>query len=243
MTLRIQVLSDLHLEFHPDQGDAFVAELDPTDVDVLVVAGDLTIDKFLFNTLVQLSDLFPQVLMVCGNHEYYKSNRGRVHRKLEKAQARLSNFHWLHETAVTIDGQRFIGTTLWFSEDPLSVTYEHRLNDFLVIQGFRQWVYEANGKAVRWLQRTIEATDVVVTHHVPAFKGQGSRWKGSELSRFYVTDLTKEIEHLQPKLWCYGHTHDSQDFHIGATRLVCNPFGYKGYEENPDFDRKLIVEV
>ena len=36
--MRVQVLSDLHFEFHRDGGEEFVRLLDPTDVDVLVVA-------------------------------------------------------------------------------------------------------------------------------------------------------------------------------------------------------------
>ena len=38
--VRIQLMSDLHLEEHVDGGNAFIRQLDPQDVDVLVVAGN-----------------------------------------------------------------------------------------------------------------------------------------------------------------------------------------------------------
>jgi len=38
---RIQVLSDVHTEFYRDEGESFIAGLDPSGVDVLVLAGDI----------------------------------------------------------------------------------------------------------------------------------------------------------------------------------------------------------
>ncbi len=39
--MKVLVLSDLHLEFHKDDGLSFIESLN-TDVDVLVLAGDIT---------------------------------------------------------------------------------------------------------------------------------------------------------------------------------------------------------
>ncbi len=53
--------------------------------------------------------------------------------------------------------------------------------------------------------------------------------------------VSQIIEEQQPALWVHGHTHDSCDYHVGATRVVCNP---KGYEyENKAFDPELVVRV
>jgi hypothetical protein len=45
-----------------------------------------------------------------------------------------------------------------------------------------------------------------------------------------------------------GHTHDSFDYMLGKSRVVCNPRGYPinrgtGEYENPKFNSQLIVEV
>ena len=44
-------------------------------------------------------------------------------------------------------------------------------------------------------------------------------------------------------IWIHGHTHESFDYHIGKTRIVCNPRGYASIEENKGFrpDYTLVV--
>jgi hypothetical protein len=46
-------------------------------------------------------------------------------------------------------------------------------------------------------------------------------------------------------LWVHGHTHDSFDYRVGTTRVLCNPRGYArdGMVENPRFDPGLGVEI
>jgi hypothetical protein len=39
----------------------------------------------------------------------------------------------------------------------------------------------------------------------------------------------------------HGHTHDSVDYHVGGTRIVCNSHGYGN--ENPAFNPGLVIEV
>jgi hypothetical protein len=65
----------------------------------------------------------------------------------------------------------------------------------------------------------------------------------SALNPLFVCDLTDLIMRRQPGLWLHGHTHDSGDTQIGKTRLVCNPFGYAGRNQNPSFNDRLIIEV
>ena len=43
--MKLQIMSDLHLEMHADRGAEFIRELDPTGVDVLVLAGDITMAR------------------------------------------------------------------------------------------------------------------------------------------------------------------------------------------------------
>ena len=44
-------------------------------------------------------------------------------------------------------------------------------------------------------------------------------------------------------VWCHGHIHNSADYMIAETRVICNPRGYIGHELNPDFDPNLTVET
>lgn len=47
----------------------------------------------------------------------------------------------------------------------------------------------------------------------------------------------------RPLLWVHGHTHDSFDYMIGSTRVLCNPRGYIPEEANKQFDPALIVDL
>lgn len=41
----------------------------------------------------------------------------------------------------------------------------------------------------------------------------------------------------------HGHTHESFDYLVNGTRVMCNPRGYAPTELNPAFDPGLTVDV
>ena len=86
---------------------------------------------------------------------------------------------------------------------------------------------------------------VVVGHHAPSKQSTKPRYKNDVIMNGgYSSDLSEFIlDNPQIKLWTHGHTHDTFDYMIGSTRIVCNPRGYYGYEENPSFDPGILVEV
>ena len=73
---------------------------------------------------------------------------------------------------------------------------------------------------------------VVVGHHGVSMRSCAPRFHGDRIMNggFY-TELDDFMAYRpQIKLWIHGHTHDSFDYVIGETRVVCNPRGYIGYE-------------
>ncbi len=40
-----------------------------------------------------------------------------------------------------------------------------------------------------------------------------------------------------------GHTHDSFDYNINGTRVICNPRGYSTFDANPVFNPNLVIEI
>jgi len=44
-------------------------------------------------------------------------------------------------------------------------------------------------------------------------------------------------------LWVHGHMHESFDYEIYGTRVVCNPRGYEPEALNPDFRPDWIMEL
>jgi hypothetical protein len=44
-------------------------------------------------------------------------------------------------------------------------------------------------------------------------------------------------------LWTHGHTHESFDYVVNGTRVVCNPRGYAPMELNAAFDPVLTINL
>ncbi len=138
--MKIQLLSDLHLEVHPH----FVPMPAP-DADLLVLAGD--IGSYQNGSLLQDADFglarfsprhgWPvPVLFVPGNHEYDTQDFDQAHERLRNTCARLG-IVFLEREVITaaelfnaapgrttaldaIPPVRFIGTTLWTDFDALT---------------------------------------------------------------------------------------------------------------------------
>ncbi len=123
--MKIQLLSDLHLESHPG--------FEPTpaaDADVLVLAGDIGSyqDGSALSTrgdqdfgLGRFSPLrgWPvPVLFVPGNHEYDGLDFDAAHARLRQTCERLG-IGWLERESRVLQGVRFVGTTLWSDFDAL----------------------------------------------------------------------------------------------------------------------------
>ena len=242
--MRLQIMSDLHFEFHRDRGRSFVKGLDAQGVDALILAGDLATASGLADALTWFCERFPIVFYVMGNHELYGSPRTATRREVSRAAAHNQNLRVFDGRKVhDLGGRRFVGCTLWFGFDPENERYEHLLNDFEMIPRFRDWVYEVNRDHVAWLRKNVRAGDVVVTHHLPTERSIADRFRGSQLNRFFVCPID-DVLMRRPALWVHGHTHETMDYrHPSGTRVVCNPFGYAGHERNGAFVDRLIVEL
>lgn len=128
--MRIQLLSDLHLEVHPQ----FQPEPAP-DAQVLVLAGDigsyqsgslLPGDDFgleRFSPLPQYAGWPCPVIFVPGNHEYDAQDWDEAHLRLQRLCDRLGLI-WLERETTVLDGVRFVGTTLWTDFDAIALLDE-----------------------------------------------------------------------------------------------------------------------
>ena len=95
----------------------------------------------------------------------------------------------------------------------------------------------------RELEKPFDGLTVVVTHHAPSAKSLRGDYGEGLTPAMYAADLEPLILEHQPALWLHGHVHRSSDYTIGASRVVCNPRGYFGYEVNPEFRWDKVVEV
>jgi predicted phosphodiesterase len=248
-TLNIQVASDLHLEWHADSGGAFIESLDPTDVDVLVLAGDITSARLAELTFNLICAKYPQVVYVNGNHEYYGEDPATVKRLMSRTMRLHPNLHWLHQSTATIEGVRFVGTTLWFPPPPKGIRKE-LYADYKHVLDYEPWVYEEHQRTLDFLRSELQPSDVLVTHFLPLEASIQPEYEGNAFNCFFYSGAEAEavVRKASPKLVIHGHTHSSvhtkvPTFSEQCMEVVCNPFGYVRAEENPKFDEHLIVAV
>ncbi len=245
MSVNLLVLSDLHLEWHRDEGQSFIKSLDTKDVDVLVLAGDIDCAPRLEATFEVLCARFPQVVWVMGNHEFYGYNPVQALGFANRAARRFGNLHWLNDSTVTLGGVRFLGCTLWFPK-PSASAFKGGYNDYFQIKGFEPWVYDEHRASIRFLSRELRAGDVLVTHFMPLRESIHEAYRGHPLNCFFYAgkEADKLVRESGAQLVVHGHTHCSFDYRLPkGTRVVCNPFGYVRHEENSGFNEGKIVEV
>jgi hypothetical protein len=74
------------------------------------------------------------------------------------------------------------------------------MHDFSLILDFEPWVYDQNTAFEKTLATHVEASDVVVTHHLPAFESVPPQFARSATNAYFVSDVSSYIRdhHLHP---------------------------------------------
>jgi predicted phosphodiesterase len=250
--MNIAVFSDLHLEFCDWQPA-------PLRADVVVLAGDIHVGDGAFAWARRHFGDLP-IVYVPGNHEYFKSDMPAALARM-RASAQRHGIALLHNGEVALDGVRFIGTTLWTDFEFYGAGAAD-MQHFMAVARRRMRDYEfiefTPGRALTpeltrelhleqraWLRGRLDAADgpdVVVTHHLPHRGSVHPKYAGDATNPAFVSDLA-HLFRESVKLWVHGHTHESVDYSVGATRVVCNPRGYLPHQPNDAFDPGLVVTI
>ncbi len=248
--MKLQVFSDLHVEFEP-------FEAPQSDADVVILAGDIHVGK---HGLKWALEAYPDtpVVYVFGNHEYYGGVMPNLYDKL-KEEAQGTRVHILNNEAVAIAGVRFLGCTLWTDfnlfGDPAWAGFhaEQSMADYRKIRlapNFRRLRSDDTAAlhraSLRWLDETLgqdwDGPTVVVSHHAPSQRSIPAFYANDSLSPGYASALDNFVEDRAIDVWVHGHTHEACDYQIGATRVVCNPRGYPN-EGVTGFDPGFMIEL
>ena len=274
--MKIAIASDLHLEF----GDIDLKNTE--NADVLILAGDICVAEDLYrhtapivgpdlgsrqqsavryrNFFRRVSQEFPQVIYIAGNHEYYHGKWPGFDKVLKDEMFVYGNIHFLQNDFKVVQDVTILGSTLWTSMDNCNPVTLHAvgegMNDFHVIKNDKKGytklrpahVAEAHRRTMDYFRIMLEGKFdqkfIVVTHHAPSHLSIHDMYRGQALNAAYYTDLSDFIlERPQIKLWVHGHVHHNFDYQIGDTRVVCNPRGYVGYEVQDGFFNLQYVTV
>ncbi|MGH8846691.1 MAG: metallophosphoesterase [Polaromonas sp.] len=253
--MKLNILSDLHLS----QG---TLEIPRNDADVVVLAGDIARPT---EAVAWAKGFGKPVLYVPGNHEFYGGSLAGVTAELKQLCGGTC-VHVLDEDELVIEGVRFLGATLWTDfllfgdQEGRAAAVQEALRfmrDFRAIH-----LDEAAGslftpldsaslfqRHAAWLARKLAephaGVTVVITHHAPSPRSIHPRFAGSLLNAGFVSNAERLIDGGRVQLWIHGHTHDSFDYTVNGTRVVCNPRGYArdGVNENVLFDANFMVAV
>lgn len=258
--MRLQVLSDLHLE-----SETF----DPTPApgaELLVLAGDI---DSTWNAFERFAGWPVPVLVVAGNHEFDRRDLLEAWPAL-RAHCTALGLQLLEREALIhtgADGRRvrFVATVRWSDFDLFGAARRERAMRagayFMHVMRARRGGAPFDAVAVRhealacraWLERALaEPSDgrwdatVVVTHFAPSMKSADPRYGGqSGTASFCSAD-----DDLLPfaDVWLHGHLHWRHDYCVEhangrRTRVVCQARGVESKGETDGFDPSKLIEV
>lgn len=252
--MKILILSDLHNEFELFQPI-------PTDADVVVLAGDISVKARSVQWAANAFGSLP-VVMVSGNHDLWGVSLPRGYEKMREAACN-THVHFLQNEQVVMDGVRFLGCTLWTNyrltgNQPLAMwdARQRMVRDFKKIRNAQfgksspTYMLDEHLKSTQFLAEHLAmpfaGKTVVVTHHAPTGASIPARFRTdgqSHLNSAYASNLEHLMGGEAVQLWVHGHTHDSVDVDIAGTRVVCNPRGYAPSDVNCDFLPGMVVEI
>lgn len=263
--MKIQIASDLHLEFLEKQFPDYRI-IEPTDADVLVLAGDIHRQA---QAIATFRNWPVPVVYVHGNHEAYRTDFRHLIPEIT-ASAQSTKVNYLENGELILDGVRFLGCCLWtdyclFGEDrqneamqaALRCMHDHEAifngeGKYFTPQDALQMHVASRAWLSGKLDQAFDGPTVVVTHHAPHAQSIHPRYAGDIVNAAFVSDLTPLLD--KADLWIHGHVHDSFDYRVGRARVIANPRGYAKNRmnaatpgelvwENPGFNAKLVVNV
>jgi len=248
--MKLQLLSDLHIEFKQ-------WEYQPCEADVVILAGDIDVKGRGVDWVLNNIKNVP-VLYVFGNHEFY----GKAYPKLiEAAKAKVANTNVriLEKDLWRINGINFLGCTFWTDfklfGNPRAAGYhcQEIMNDYKKIRRSPSFAkMRASDTAAihadsrKWLSDSLKTLNgqrnVVITHHGPSRQSAPENLPDDLIMAAYVSNLKSFIKEHHPSYWLHGHLHNSAAYRVGSCEVVCNPKGYPD-EENSAFNPTMCIEI
>jgi predicted phosphodiesterase len=256
--MRIQLLSDLHLETED-------CEPQPADgAELLVLGGDIDSSWQAFD---RFRDWPVPVLMVAGNHEFDQRDIDAAWPALRQRCNDCGITLLERESLVLTDAQgsrlRFVATVRWCDFDLFGPSRHasamRAASYFMRIMGSTRGGQPFDADAVRaealdcraWLAaelaRPADGWDrtVALTHFAPSLRSADPRY-GSQSG---TASFCNADDALLPSAstWIHGHLHCRHDYRVdhdgGQTRVICNARGHARKGEAEGYEGQRLFEV
>ncbi len=254
--MKIQYASDLHLEFRENSNFLKHHPLTVSS-EVLVLAGDIGYigdDNYFRHPFWDwASENYRQVIVIPGNHEFYKMFD--IDKLYNGWSWEIRNNVFCHyNTVISMDDETdLITTTLWgYIKLQDAFQAEACITDFRRIchgNELLDWARfnDEHKRCFRFLEESVKQSKakhiIVATHHVPSFELTAPEFKGSSLNGAFTVELGSYIAESPIEYWIYGHSHRNIDKVIGNTRCVSNQLGYVFNNEHLSFNPEACIEI
>lgn len=271
--MKIQLLSDLHLEAQPD-----FEPRPATGADVLVLAGD--IGSYQKGSRLRDADFglarfspkagWPSpVLYLPGNHEYDLLDFDEAHGRLRETCERLGMI-WLEREVVQLGDVRFVGTTLWSDFDALGPAADDPAATVTRQLQARTKAFRAANYYLR-TTGTTRCGEPFLAEQVRALALECQAWLQQTLAKPHdgttvvVTHFAPSLRSADPRygltpgtagfcnalddlldgipLWLHGHLHAPSNYLHRGCRVIANPLGYAGKKEQAAFLPTMLVDT
>lgn len=260
--MRIQFVSDLHLEF--EQNRCYLEEPPlPVTGDILLIAGDTayldipesnhdTYSKYHFWDWV--AEYYKQVIVCFGNHDFYGYYDLATMSNGYCKQIR-PNIHAYYNAVVSLEDIDIVVSTLWAKIEPYNAFMTERsVSDFyrILYNGHRLTADDFNAEHERCLSFIKQAvtasrakTKIVLTHHVPTNLCTAKEFQCSTINGAFTVELGDYIVESTIDYWIYGHSHRNIEAQIGTTHIISNQLGYISHGEylTNGFDPTKVIEM
>lgn len=252
-------ISDLHLECDRDQKET-IKFFDKKEADIVIIAGDLsngTDGEFFIRHLTSLGYI---VLYVLGNHEFWYNDIDNLISEWRNISSKIDNFYFLEKDIITINDVDFIGACLWTSvgtkslDEPIDWFVNKSVRDAkdfefinkLKPDTMKHLFYQS--KEFIFNNLNSNRKQVVITHYVPSEMSSDIRFHNNKNENtLFFSELGNDIAYSDILFWIHGHTHDSYNYFINNTNILCNPRGYYNQNMiNTDFswnDFKIKIDL
>lgn len=181
--MKIQYISDIHLEFlNQNEYEKLLNKINIVG-DVCILAGDIGNPYYhnYENFLRFINYRFEKTFLIAGNHEYYKNSIIQTKADIKNMVNDFQNISFLDNSFEEYNGFRFIGTTQWteITDPTYKINDLEYINKFS-IKDYNNLFYESRN----FLEYAIAPNSIIITHHLPIYELTDKKYRNETNDKY-----------------------------------------------------------